>query len=162
MAKEQIRTGGAAAPGGAYSQGIRAGDFVYVSGQGPIDPTTGTVVGETIEEQTERTLRYARDVGVDFAKFAITVPFPGSGLYEEMKEAGRLDRTDWENFTTFNPDPDRLVLATMSQSGRALLRLQQRGTMQFYLRPQTIARQLLQIRTVSARNIAYGLYALLG
>jgi len=62
VAKEQIRTDGAAAPGGAYSQGIRAGDFVYVSGQGPIDPTTGTVVGETIEEQTERTLENVKAI----------------------------------------------------------------------------------------------------
>ena len=56
MAKQQIRTDSAAAPGGAYSQGIRAGDFVYVSGQGPIDAETGQIVGEGIEEQTERTL----------------------------------------------------------------------------------------------------------
>jgi 2-iminobutanoate/2-iminopropanoate deaminase len=56
VGKHEIRTGEAAAPGGAYSQGIRAGDFIYVSGQGPIDPATGDVVGETIEEQTERTL----------------------------------------------------------------------------------------------------------
>ena len=62
MAKQQIRTDQAAAPGGAYSQGIRAGDFVYVSGQGPIDPTTGTVVGETIEEQTERTLENVKSI----------------------------------------------------------------------------------------------------
>ena len=62
MAKQQIRTDQAAAPGGAYSQGIRAGDFVYVSGQGPIDPTTGTVVGETIEEQTERTLENVKAI----------------------------------------------------------------------------------------------------
>ena len=56
MAKQQIRTDKAAAPGGAYSQGIRAGDLVFVSGQGPIDSETGQIVGETIEEQTERTL----------------------------------------------------------------------------------------------------------
>lgn len=56
MGKHQIRTDEAAAPGGAYSQGLRAGDFVYVSGQGPIDPATGEIVGETIEKQTERTL----------------------------------------------------------------------------------------------------------
>ena len=56
MGKHEIRTDEAAAPGGAYSQGLRAGDFVYVSGQGPINPATGEIVGETIEEQTERTL----------------------------------------------------------------------------------------------------------
>ena len=54
--KQEIRAGDAAAPSGAYSQAIRAGNFVFVSGQGPLDPKTGEVVGSTIEEQTARTL----------------------------------------------------------------------------------------------------------
>jgi 2-iminobutanoate/2-iminopropanoate deaminase len=62
VGKQEIRTGQAAAPGGAYSQGIRAGDFVYVSGQGPIDPATGEIVGESIEEQTERTLENVKAI----------------------------------------------------------------------------------------------------
>ena len=57
MAKEIVST--SAAPGGlaGYSQAIRANGFVYVSGQGPFDPETGDVVGETIEEQTRRCLQ---------------------------------------------------------------------------------------------------------
>jgi reactive intermediate/imine deaminase len=39
-----------------FSEAIKHGNTVYVSGQGPIDPETGTVVGETVEEQTTRTL----------------------------------------------------------------------------------------------------------
>ena len=42
---------------GAYSQAVRAGDFVFISGQGPLDPRTLRVRGDTIQEQTERTLR---------------------------------------------------------------------------------------------------------
>jgi len=47
------------APGGlaGYSQAVRANGMVYVSGQGPFDPATGDVVGETIEEQTRQCLR---------------------------------------------------------------------------------------------------------
>ncbi len=56
MGKQRISTTTAAQPVGAYSQGLRAGDFVFVSGQGPLDPKTGKVVGDTIEEQTARVL----------------------------------------------------------------------------------------------------------
>ena len=53
MPKQVIQTDKAGPPLGAYSQGYRAGDFVFVTGCGPIDPATATVKGETIEEQTE-------------------------------------------------------------------------------------------------------------
>ncbi|GCE16493.1 RidA family protein [Dictyobacter kobayashii] len=56
MPKQQISTQQGATPRGAYSQGLRAGDFIFVSGQGPIDPATGEIVGQTIEEQTVRVL----------------------------------------------------------------------------------------------------------
>jgi 2-iminobutanoate/2-iminopropanoate deaminase len=56
MPKVQIKTANAPMPVGPYSQGLKAGDFVFVAGQGSIDPTTQKVVGETIEEQTTQTI----------------------------------------------------------------------------------------------------------
>jgi 2-iminobutanoate/2-iminopropanoate deaminase len=56
MAKYVIQSKRGAPPGGAYSQGWRAGDFVFVSGTGPIDPVTGELVGDSIEQQTDRTI----------------------------------------------------------------------------------------------------------
>jgi 2-iminobutanoate/2-iminopropanoate deaminase len=41
---------------GPYSQAIDAGDFVFLSGQVPIDPATGNLVGGDIAAQTERVL----------------------------------------------------------------------------------------------------------
>lgn len=55
LAKHVIQTDKGAPPRGAYSQGWRAGDFIFVTGTGPID-SDGTVKGETIEEQTEATI----------------------------------------------------------------------------------------------------------
>jgi enamine deaminase RidA (YjgF/YER057c/UK114 family) len=56
MAKHAIQTKRGAPPGGAYSQGWRAGDFLFVTGTGPIDPVTGELVGDDIERQTEQTI----------------------------------------------------------------------------------------------------------
>jgi 2-iminobutanoate/2-iminopropanoate deaminase len=47
----------AAAPSGAYSQAVRAGDFLFVSGQGPIDPLSNTLVVGDISKQTTFTLQ---------------------------------------------------------------------------------------------------------
>ena len=41
----------------AYSQAVKAGGLVFVSGQGPFDAKTGEVVGTTIQEQTAQCLR---------------------------------------------------------------------------------------------------------
>ncbi|HEU0116814.1 MAG TPA: Rid family hydrolase [Thermomicrobiales bacterium] len=60
--KEHIRANAGAAPSGSYSPAIRAGDFVFVSGQGPTDPATGEVVGDTIDAQTERRLLNVRAI----------------------------------------------------------------------------------------------------
>jgi len=54
--KEIIKTDKAPAAIGPYSQGFKAGDFIFVSGQGPLDPQTGGIQGDTIEEQTRKTL----------------------------------------------------------------------------------------------------------
>ncbi len=40
----------------AYSQAVRAGGLIFVSGQGPFDPATGAIVGTTIQEQTRQCL----------------------------------------------------------------------------------------------------------
>ena len=61
MPKQQITTNESAPPAGAYSQGIRAGDFVFVSGQGPLNPATGKI-GETIEEQTAQVLENVKAI----------------------------------------------------------------------------------------------------
>ena len=41
---------------GPYSQGVRAGGLVFFSGQIPLDPVTGELVGKNIAEQTERVM----------------------------------------------------------------------------------------------------------
>jgi 2-iminobutanoate/2-iminopropanoate deaminase len=55
--RESIRTEGAPQAIGPYSQAIRAGGFVFASGQIPLDPRTGEFVAGGISEQTEQVLR---------------------------------------------------------------------------------------------------------
>jgi len=55
--RREIRTDGAPAPGGGYSQAIRRGNLLYTAGLGPHDPRTREVVGADIAAQTRQTLR---------------------------------------------------------------------------------------------------------
>jgi len=56
MINEVINTADAPQPVGPYCQAVAAGDFIFLSGQIPLDPRTGEVVGATIEVQARRTL----------------------------------------------------------------------------------------------------------
>lgn len=53
--KEELKSQNAPGAIGPYSQGVKAGDFVYVSGQLPIDPKTGAMP-EDIKDQTRQCL----------------------------------------------------------------------------------------------------------
>ncbi len=55
--RQAVSTGSAPAAIGPYSQAIRAGSLLFVSGQVPIDPATGALVGGDIAAQTRRVLQ---------------------------------------------------------------------------------------------------------
>ena len=57
---ERIFTPGAPAPRGPYSPAVRAGDFIFVSGQVPIDPISGEVVSGDVKAETRRVLENIR------------------------------------------------------------------------------------------------------
>jgi 2-iminobutanoate/2-iminopropanoate deaminase len=53
---QAVTTSGAPAAIGPYSQAIKAGEFLFVSGQIPLDPATGTLVEGDVRAQTRRVL----------------------------------------------------------------------------------------------------------
>ena len=55
--QQKIATDKAPAAIGPYSQAVKAGDFLYVSGQIPLCPVTGKIVGETTVEQAEQVFK---------------------------------------------------------------------------------------------------------
>lgn len=90
MPKETITTDAAPAAVGPYSQAVRAGDCLYLSGQIPIDPETGQVVTGDITEQTRRVLENLKAV-IEAAELT---------LVDVVKVTVYLD--DMGNFTAMN------------------------------------------------------------
>lgn len=79
MKKEAVVTRGAPSAIGPYSQAIRAGGIVFVSGQIPLDPATGEMVAGDVAAQTERVLENLRAIlaaaGCGFADVTKTTIF---------------------------------------------------------------------------------------
>ncbi len=62
MFKDVVKTSGAPEAVGPYSQGVRVGDWLFLSGQIPLDPRTGELVKGGVEAQTERVLENLKAV----------------------------------------------------------------------------------------------------
>jgi 2-iminobutanoate/2-iminopropanoate deaminase len=90
--KTAVRTEEAPAPfqGAPYSQAIRAGDFVFASGQLALRPDHGEIVGDSIEEQTEQV----------FANLKAILEAAGSSLERLVKTTVYL--TDLGDFAGMN------------------------------------------------------------
>lgn len=74
-----ISTANAPAAIGPYAQGNIAGGLLFASGQIPLDPETGEIVGSTIEEQTARVMKNVAAIleaaGTDFDHVVKTTCF---------------------------------------------------------------------------------------
>ena len=88
MAKT-IHTDKAPAAIGPYVQGKIVGNLLFASGQVPLSPETGEIIGETIQEQTEQVLKNVgailAEAGTDFdhvVKTAFTSDFPARSAVE--------------------------------------------------------------------------------
>ena len=79
MSRETISTPGAPAAIGPYAQAVRAGQFLFLSGQIPLDPATGQVVAGDVSVQTARVLDNLAAVldagGASFASVVRTTIF---------------------------------------------------------------------------------------
>ncbi len=90
MSKEAIHSDNAPAAIGTYSQAIRSGDIVFLSGQIPLDPQTMEIVGGDFEAR-------ARQV---FDNLKAVAEAAGGGLDRVVKLTIFL--TDLDNFATVN------------------------------------------------------------
>ena len=98
--REPVTTSASPAAIGPYSQAIKAGDFLFASGQIPLDPATGTLVSGGISEQTHRVLKNLAGVleaaGIGFDKVVKTTVY-----LSDMSDFAAVN----EIYATYFPQP---------------------------------------------------------
>jgi 2-iminobutanoate/2-iminopropanoate deaminase len=102
-----ISTNTAPAAIGPYSQAIRAGDFLFVSGQIPLDPATGTLVGDGIAEQTQRVLENLKAI-LDAAGASFVHVVKTTVYLADMTEFAKMNEIYATYFTA--PAPARATV----------------------------------------------------
>ena len=65
MAKQIIRTDKAPAPIGPYSQAVKAGDFIFLSGQVAIDPATNELIKGSVADETKQVMQNIKAILIE-------------------------------------------------------------------------------------------------
>jgi radical SAM superfamily enzyme YgiQ (UPF0313 family) len=113
-------------------------------------------------EESWQTIRLARKLNAEWSQFTITVPFPGTKLYELAQAEGALRSARWADFKTYGGWTEgELVYVTKGRSAAELKALQKKALKSFYLRPAVFWRFLKSIRSYEQfREAARGFFTL--
>ena len=112
--------------------------------------------GETYEDSLQ-TIRFAKSLPLDIAKFGLCIPYPGSALFETLRgqgsidtglrPGGGLDTSVWKRYSRFlsvsDLDP---IWVTPEQTPAQLKALQKKAHREFFLRPSQILRHAARLR----------------
>lgn len=93
-----------------------------------------------------KTIEFSMKLDVDYAVYAVLIPYPGTKLYSTAMERGIIPNDFWLDYTK-NPVPDFLVphLVEQNMDRKTLIRLKDIALRKFYFRPSRIAREFLSL-----------------
>lgn len=94
---ERVDTPKAPKAVGPYSQAVKAGGFLFMSGMLALDPETGLMVGETAEEQTVQIFKNIKAV-LDAAGARIENTVKAIVYMEDIKDFGAVNKVYGEAF----------------------------------------------------------------
>lgn len=97
--------------------------------------------GET-QNSLKDTLRFSTSLNLDFAKFAITVPLPGTPLFNELSEKNYIKTTDWVKYNFATPPGE--IYDHPSVSWKVIQRYYKLAPRKFYFRFSFIVKRFIK------------------
>ena len=103
---------------------------------------------ETAEESLE-TIRFAKELDPDWAQFTVTIPYPGTPMYDQLDAQKKLKHHTWANFNTWGGWTDKsLPFVEDGRTEQELKALQKRAMRIYYLRPAIFWKFLKSVSTL--------------
>jgi radical SAM superfamily enzyme YgiQ (UPF0313 family) len=101
--------------------------------------------GET-PAMAEENIRFAIELDPEYAQFSITTPYPGTQLYNEIKQGkwGKMTTDDFAEFQGWNV----VFLPEGYRSKEEVWAMEQKAFRSFYFRPKYILKKLLELRSL--------------
>jgi radical SAM superfamily enzyme YgiQ (UPF0313 family) len=144
--------------GAKVDRGVEAARAAKRAGVGVVGFFMIGIPGST-RADIEATIQYAsRALDIDFAKFTVFVPYPGTAEYDKLLKAGKMEEPEnWERFTSY---PTRTRPPAYVPDGMTvddLIRYQRKAYLSFYFRPRMVFNHLFRARTLGWRDAMAGL-----
>ena len=113
--QESVSTSDAPAAIGPYSQGVIAGDFLFLSGQLPIDPNTGNIDATEIKDQARQVFEnmkaITKAVGADLTKVVKATVF-----LADMNDFAAVNEIYAQYFQSFLPARSAVQVAALPKN----------------------------------------------
>jgi len=98
--------------------------------------------GET-EETMQQTIDFAKFLDLDLAKVSITIPLPGTEIFDELNQKNLIKATDWEDFKFYSSHSK--IYKHENLSWRTIEKYSQKFYREVYLRPSFIFKRIKKI-----------------
>lgn len=121
MLQESITSKNAPAVREPYSPALKIGDFIYVSGQLPLDPDTGRIVSEDIRKQTVQCIRNIESL-LKEAEIDLHCVFKVTVYLKNISDLSAVDEVYGKIFR--KPYPARTVVAVKELQDSALIEME--------------------------------------
>jgi len=112
MDKIIIRTAGAPAPIGPYSQAVLVGQTLYISGQICLDPVTGELKNTSIQEETQQVMENLKAI-LDEAKSGFGNVIKTTIFITDMNQFGAINEVYGKYFTGDFPARETVQVAAL-------------------------------------------------
>jgi radical SAM superfamily enzyme YgiQ (UPF0313 family) len=120
--------------------------------------------GET-QQDIERTILYAREIGLDYAKFSVFTPYPGTSVFTELQEDPNFDKkriNDWNSYTLYPTEENPPIYINKAVGIKTLIGLHRKAHILFYSRPRQIFLLLKHLNFQDYFRIAFYLFKQFG
>ncbi len=115
--KKVINTTQAPAPIGPYSQAVKTGNILFVSGQVALDPATGSMLNESLEQEIEAVLNniaaVLKEAGMDFSNIVKTSIF-----LSDMNDFGVVNEHYSKRFSSDFPARETVEVSCLPKNAR--------------------------------------------
>jgi len=100
-------------------------------------------------QSIKQTIAFSKKLDLDYAQYLITVPYPGSMLFNIVKQRGRFLINKWDEYGTFE---DRAYFELDDVTEELVERMHKQAYRDFYVNPKFIMRKALDKKTILNAN----------